>query len=221
MGGVSILFNSNDEDGLSALAADKRTGATGARNGARRLAWSRDTTDGGIETIFGTTSVVTQMGTCLDSADDCSETDDETLAIGENDDGAVVHYWPAKADDATEMDEDDIIVIRDVENKTIVFKTIKGECPDDRVADATAMPDPITECTETDDTSSIAVYDDNDHFTVGTQPVTMEDFEKELDAKNDDGDPKYDLIELVNYSDTASEVSSFTITESTPADATS
>lgn len=223
VGGISILFNSNDEDGLSALDADKRTGATGARNGARRLAWSRDTTDGGIETIFGTTSVVTQMGDCLDSADDCSENDDETLAIGENDDGAVVHYWPAKADDATETDEDDIIVIRDVENKTIVFKSIKGECADDYVAPDSAMDDPATDhdetmdCTETDDTSSIAVYDDNDHFTVGTQPVTLEDFEKELDAKNDDGDPKYDRIELVNYSDTASEVSSFTISEP-PAD---
>ena len=217
VGGVSILFNSNDEDGLSALDADKRTGATGARNGARRLAWSRDTTDGGIETIFGTTSVVTQVGDCLDSADDCSENDDKTLAIGENDDGAVVHYWPAKADDATETDEEDIIVIRDVENKTIVFKTIKGECPDDRKDDPdTALP-MNEECTETDDTSSIAVYDDNDHFTVGTQPVTLEDFEKELDAKNDDGDPKYDRIELVNYSDTASEVSSFTISEP-PAD---
>ena len=41
----------------------------------------------------------------------------------------------------------------------------------------------------------------------------MEDFEKELDAKDDDGDPKYTRIELVNYSDTASDVSSFTISE--------
>lgn len=220
VGGVAIVFDSNDEDGIPALAENRRTGATGARSGARRLAWTRDSTDGGIETIFGTTSVVTQNGECRDTADDCSEDDDVVLAIGENDDGAIVHYWPAKADDATDADEKDIIVIRDAENNTIVFKTIKGECADDRKAmdeeddTATMDHDESTECTETDDTSSIAVYDDNDHFTVGTQPVTMEDFEKELDAKNDDGDPKYDMIELVNYSDTASEVSSFTITES-------
>ena len=221
VGGVAIVFDSNDADGIDALAENRKTGTTGARSGARRLAWTRDSTDGGIETVFGTTSVVTQNGDCLDSADDCSENDDDVLAIGENDDGAIVHYWPAKADDATETDEEDIIVIRDAENNTIVFKTIKGMCPDDRKDDpATTGMDPgdNEECTETDDTSSIAVYDDNDHFTVGTQPVTLEDFEKELDAKNDDGDPKYDMIELVNYSDTASEVSSFTIKESTPSD---
>ena len=217
VGGVAIVFDSNDEDGITALDADRRTGATGARSGARRLSWSRDSTDGGIETIFGTTSVVTQNGECRDGTDGCSETDDVVLAIGENDDGAIVHYWPAKADDATEMDEDDIIVIRDAENNTIVFKTVKGMCPDDRKDDPETADPMDEECTETDDTSSIAVYDDNDHFTVGTQPVTLEDFEKELDAKNDDGDPKYDMIELVNYSDTASEVSSFTIKESTPA----
>lgn len=208
VGGVTINFDSNDEDGLNAV--EKKSGATGARNGARRIAWSRDSTEGGIETIFGDAVVG-----CDDSLVACEEMNDQR--IGENDDGAVVHYWPAKADDATEMDEDDIIVIRDAENNTIVFKTIKGDCPDDRKDDPETADPMNEECTETDDTSSIAVYDDNDHFTVGTQPVTMEDFEKELDAKNDDGDPKYDMIELVNYSDTASEVSSFTITES-PAD---
>lgn len=227
VGGVAIVFRSNDADGIMGLAENRKTGTTGARSGARRLAWTRDSTDGGIETVFGTTSVVTQNGECRDGTDGCTEMDDVVLAIGENDDGAIVHYWPAKADDATEQTEDDIIVIRDAENNTIVFKTVKGECADDYVAPDGATDDPATDhdetmdCAETDDTSSIAVYDDNDHFTVGSQPVTLEDFEKELDAKNDDGDPKYDMIELVNYSDTASEVSSFTISESMPADATS
>ena len=228
VGGVGIVFNSNYDDGIMGLADNRKTGTTGARSGARRLAWTRDSTDGGIETVFGTTSVVTsQNGDCLDSLASCSEEDDDYLRILEDGDGAIVHYWPAKADDATEMTEDDIIVIRDAENNTIVFKTVKGDCADDYVAPDGATDDPDTDhdetmdCAETDDTSSIAVYDDNDHFTVGSQPVTLEDFEKELDAKNDDGDPKYDMIELVNYSDTASEVSSFTISESMPADATS
>ena len=223
VGGVNVVFNSNDEDGIGGITEIRsKSGNTGARSGARRVSYQRDSDTGGIETIWATTSVVVRKGDCIDTADGCPEADadDFILQIADADaDGALVHYWPAKADDATGTAEDDIIVIRSTEDKTIVFKTTKGECPDDgKMAEADDMSTPDVdeseaECTETDDTSSVAVYDDNDHFTVGSQPVTMEDFEKELDAKNEDGDPKYTLIELVNYSDTASDVSSFTISE--------
>lgn len=216
VGGVNVEFDSNDDEGIMGIDnVRNKSGNTGARSGARRVSYQRDSDTGGIETIWATTSVVVRKGMCLDSAADCTgEDDDFTLEIdGEDADGALVHYWPAKADDATSTTEVDEIVIRSTEENTIVFKTIKGECADNRKANPSATPDPITACTETDDTSSVAVYDDNDHFTVGSQPVTMEDFEKELDAKDDDGDPKYTLIELVNYSDTASDVSSFTISE--------
>ena len=218
VGGVNVVFNSNDEDGIKGIENERnKSGNTGARSGARRVSYQRDSDTGGIETIWATTSVVVQKGMCRDSGDGCGEMDDFTLGIvGENADGALVHYWPAKADDATSTMAVDEIVIRSTEENTIVFKTIIG-CPDDRKAMAddpdTAVDEETTECMETDDTSSVAVYDDNDHFTVGSQPVTMEDFEKELDAKDEDGDPKYTRIELVNYSDTASDVSSFTISE--------
>lgn len=224
VGGVLVTFNSNDDEGIMGIDNERnKSGNTGARSGARRVSYQRDSDTGGIETIWATTSVVVQKGDCLDSTGDCEESDDFTLRInGEDADGALVHYWPAKADDATSTAEVDEIVIRSTEENTIVFKTIKGDCADNRKADAeaddmdTADHDESLACTETDDTSSVAVYDDNDHFTVGSQPVTMEDFEKELDAKDDEGDPKYTRIELVNYSDTASDVSSFTISE-TPA----
>jgi len=218
VGGVNVVFNSNDEDGIQGIENERnKSGNTGARSGARRVSYQRDSDTGGIETIWVTTNVVigaTEVGTCLDTLTTCGETDDTPiyLQIADADaDGALVHYWPAKADNATETDKVDEIVIRSTEENTIVFKTIIG-CPDDRKDDPETAGDD-EECTETDDTSSVAVYDDNDHFTVGSQPVTMEDFEKELDAKTDQGDPKYTRIELVNYSDTASDVSSFTISE--------
>ena len=217
--GVLVTFNSNDDEGIMGIAnVRNKSGNTGARSGARRVSYQRDSDTGGIETIWATTSVVVRKGDCTDTADGCEEEDDFTLQInGEDADGALVHYWPAKADDATSTTEVDEIVIRSTEDNTIVFKTVKGMCPDDRKAiednPDTADDETAPACTETDDTSSVVVYDDNDHFTVGSQPVTMEDFEKELDAKNDEGDPKYTRIELVNYSDTASDVSSFTISE--------
>lgn len=229
VGGVLVTFNSNDDEGIMGIEnVRNKSGNTGARSGARRISYQRDSDTGGIETIWVTTNVVigaTTVG-CTDTEADCEETDDTPiyLQIANADaDGALVHYWPAKADDATSTTENDIIVIRSTEENTIVFTTTKGECPDDRKDDpATTGPMMDEECTETDDTSSIAVYDDNDHFTVGAQPVTMEDFEKALDEKeeNDDSKPKYDMIELVNYSDTASDVSSFTITDSTPSTST-
>ena len=224
VGGVLVTFNSNDDEGIMGIDnVRNKSGNTGARSGARRVSYQRDSDTGGIETIWATTSVVVQKGDCRDgTGPQCGETDDFTLQIeGEDADGALVHYWPAKADDATSTTEIDKIVIRSTEDNTIVFTSQKGMCADDRKAKPDAMPDPITACDETDDTSSVAVYDDNDHFTVGSQPVTMEDFEKELDAKDDDGDPKYTRIELVNYSDTASDVSSFTISEPPAAAGTS
>lgn len=216
VGGVLVTFNSNDDEGIMGIEnVRNKSGNTGARSGARRVSYQRDSDTGGIETIWATTSVVVQKGNCLDGTGtpSCSETDDFTLEIdGADADGALVHYWPAKADDATSTTAVDEIVIRSTEENTIVFTSQKGDCLDSTEADAGATP-PVMACTETDDTSSVAVYDDNDHFTVGSQPVTMEDFEKELDAKDDNGDPKYTRIELVNYSDTASDVSSFTISE--------
>lgn len=230
VGGVLVTFNSNDDEGIMGIVnVRNKSGNTGARSGARRVSYQRDSDTGGIETIWATTSVVVQKGTCLGSAADCpGDAEDFTLQIdGEDADGALVHYWPAKADDATSTAEVDEIVIRSTEDNTIVFKTTKGDCADDRKAGdeaddlGTADHNEAMACTETDDTSSVAVYDDNDHFTVGSQPVTMEDFEKELDAKDDNGDPKYTRIELVNYSDTASDVSSFTISEPPAAAGTS
>lgn len=217
VGGVLVTFESDDEDGIKGITETRnKSGNTGARNGARRVSYQRDSDTGGIETIWATTSVVVMKGTCIDTVTDpaCGETDDFTLSIANADaDGALVHYWPAKADDATSTTENDIIVIRSTEENTIVFKTEKGDCLDSTKANDDVDP-AVVACTETDDTSSVAVYDDNDHFTVGSQPVTMEDFEKELDAKKDrSDDPKYTRIELVNYSDTASDVSSFTISE--------
>ncbi len=225
VGGVLVTFNSNDDEGIMGIEnVRNKSGNTGARSGARRVSYQRDSDTGGIETIWATTSVVVQKGDCINTADGCPEADaaDFILQIENADaDGALVHYWPAKADDATSTTEIDKIVIRSTEDNTIVFTSQKGMCADDRKAKPDATPDPITACTETDDTSSVAVYDDNDHFTVGSQPVTMEDFEKELDAKKDGGDPKYTRIELVNYSDTASDVSSFTISETPAAAGTS
>ncbi len=215
VGGVLVTFNSNDDEGIMGIDnVRNKSGNTGARSGARRVSYQRDSDTGGIETIWATTSVVVQKGTCLGSATDCPGDDEDfTLQIdGADADGALVHYWPAKADDATSTTAVDEIVIRSTEENTIVFTSQKGDCLDSTEADADANP-PVMACTETDDTSSVAVYDDNDHFTVGSQPVTMEDFEKELDAKKEGGDPKYTRIELVNYSDTASDVSSFTISE--------
>lgn len=125
-------------------------------------------------------------------------------------DNAATFYWAAKVDGTG----NGTIVDRSTEENRIIFTTEVGECPDGRVDDA-ETPDDDESCTENDDTASIAVYDDNDHFTVGEDPVTMEDFEKALDEKNDAGDaPKYDEASVSNYSGASSDVSAFTISAS-------
>lgn len=186
-----------------------------------------------------------QMGSCLDEEMDCTETDDtpaETATIVRhmiNADGtatavygcptvepstctrhmpkdrpgtdkAAIQYWAADAKEAGSG----TIVDRSTDDNRIVFTTVEG-CKDRTEADPDATP-PVDACTENDDTASLAVYDDNDHFTVAGSPVTMEDFEKALDEMNEDGDaPKYDTVTLANYSDSADNVSAFAISDST------
>ena len=124
-------------------------------------------------------------------------------------DNTATFYWAAKVDETGSG----TIVDRSTEDKRIIFTTVVG-CPDGR-ADDPETADEDEACAENDDTASIAMYDDNDHFTVGEDPVTLEDFEKALDEKNEAGDaPKYDMASVSNYSDTADNVSAFTISES-------
>lgn len=127
-------------------------------------------------------------------------------------DHAATFYWAAAVDGTGSG----AIVDRSTEANRIVFTTEVGECPDGRLDDP-ETPDDDESCTENDDTASIAVYDGNDHFTVGEDPVTMEDFEKALDEKNDAGDaPKYDEASVSNYSGASSDVSAFTISAAEP-----
>lgn len=126
-------------------------------------------------------------------------------------DNTATFYWAAKVDETGSG----TIVDRSTEDKRIIFTTVVGcadgqNWDDDEDENTDEVP-----CTENDDTASIAMYDDNDHFTVGEDPVTLEDFEKALDEKNEAGDaPKYDMASVSNYSDTADNVSAFTISES-------
>ena len=130
-------------------------------------------------------------------------------------DNTATFYWAAKVDETG----NGTIVDRSTEDKRIIFTTVVGcadgqNWDDDEDENTDEVP-----CTESDDTASIAMYDDNDHFTVGEDPVTLEDFEKALDEKNEAGDaPKYDMASVSNYSDTADNVSAFTISESTSDD---
>lgn len=126
-------------------------------------------------------------------------------------DNTATFYWAAKVDETGSG----TIVDRSTEDKRIIFTTVVGcadgqNWDDDEDENTDEVP-----CTENDDTASIAMYDDNDHFTVGEDPVTLEDFEKALDEKNEAGDAsKYDMASVSNYSDTADNVSAFTISES-------
>ena len=264
--GVTVTFNSNltnsaddeNDGGVGGLEENSRRGSTGSRDGSRRLGYSRDNAAGAIEVITASVAITldpgrtiqgTTMlnGNCLDSLDDCTETDDDmgdvtattvwhnilsngkaetvlgcptpaegdpacygTETIERGADKAAIQYWAADVKDAGSG----TIVDRSTDDNRIVFTTVEG-CKDRTEADPDADP-PVVECTENDDIASLAVYDDNDHFTVAGSPVTMEDFEKALDEMNEDGDaPKYDTVTLANYSDSADNVSAFTISDST------
>lgn len=162
--------------------------------------WHNILSNGKAETVLG----------CPTPADGSAPSCYGTETTERGTDKAAIQYWAADPESTGSGN----IVNRSTEANRIVFTTVEG-CKDRTEADPDATP-PVDACAENDDTASLAVYDDNDHFTVGTSPVTMEDFEKALDEENEDGDaPKYDTVTLANYSDTAGDVSSFTITDST------
>ncbi len=189
--GSSIVFTSDtectpedgetecDEPGVG--PAGKR--ATTRRDGRAVLNYAYDSDESAIETIKASLSLtpVREMGECLDSEEDCTETDDVS-SIDTPEDSPVEFYWVGDASDAPFTAR---VLVKDIDNDQLVVQD------------------------KANDNVMLIKYDANDQFNdLDGNPVLMADFEKPLEA---DADPAAGQVMVDAYESEAGKVSTFTL----------